>query len=161
MEWSHDRKSKSVGELVSENPEWMRKTVSPADVAAWVRIIGRDDPERIEPSEYVTLDDADGSYHCCCIIGHALVELGVPKQSLYWTSDAVHCLTRFIDGAWAGCEVALRGASAPWGETFEWLRRVQLGQDQGLWWGAAIDYADSYPLNVVAPAPGHQAHVMS
>lgn len=109
-----------------------------------IRIVGATEPDRIYNSVSVDLDGFGCSYRpnmankCGCIVGEALIELGVPAEVLQrlddsrastaWTEEtAVRLLTPYLE---------LQALKSPW------VFCVQQQQDQRQTWGQAIILAD-------------------
>ncbi|MFF0498493.1 hypothetical protein ACFYU5_18960 [Nocardia aobensis] len=91
--------------------------------------------------EYVERS-ADGELVGSCIVGRALVNLGVPPEVLTFTDD----FTPTAFGLLADLDFDVRGAE------IKWIQRVQSGQDQKMSWGDAVARAD-----VLHPAVGEAA----
>lgn len=95
----------------------------------------------LETCEYVERS-ADGELVGSCIVGRALVNLGVPPEVLTFTSDYTPTAFGLLadpDGDGEGTEII-------------WIQRVQSGQDEKMSWGDAVARAD-----VLYPAVGEAA----
>lgn len=111
-----------------------------ADIAAKVRELAAENPEHVYvfPSGtacYNVWEDEDGELVGSCIVGKALVALGIDPE-LFIERDvqatSVHNTLRAFE------------ADIDWvyGPDAEWLQNVQAFQDQQLPWGKAIEEAD-------------------
>ncbi len=79
--------------------------------------------------------------HCGCIVGEALVHLGVPVALLEQLDQRAYT---YSDAAWgaAGTALILQAVVAPEALFSKWVKQVQYYQDQGRSWGMAVRMAD-------------------
>jgi hypothetical protein len=117
----------------------MIKDIPMTDLVAEIRRIAAESPNYVyqqvqrdgrSACEYVEYagDQLIGS----CIVGRALVNLGVDPASLTFSND-------FTPTAWGLLRDAGHNSLA--GE-IDWIQSVQAGQDQGWAWGEAVQHAD-------------------
>lgn len=129
------------------------KDIPLAEVIAEIRRIAAESPDYVyEPvvkpnslgigtCEYVERS-ADGKLIGSCIVGRALVNLGVPPEVLTFTDDFTPTAFGLFEDPDHDGRVA----------EINWIQRVQGGQDRKMSWGDAVARAD-----VLHPAVGEAA----
>lgn len=92
--------------------------------------LAREHPSRKAMSVYIGANNQP-----CCIIGTALVDLGVPKDALKASNSETIC---DISGNGRYGAIELTGGGGRFNRMLEHLQEVQERQDNGVPWGEAV-----------------------